>query len=260
MTKLKKYHVGHFHFVLFLTFLLLLSCTSTKIHPARIEGKNIGITSNDEGNQKINNFIEPYREHIDTELGAVLANAPQPIDKNGQWQTPMGNLFSQAVFEEGNPIFQAREHKSIDFVFLNHGGIRTIIPQGNVTARTAFEIMPFENSLVVIELKTEQVEELLHYFINEKKPHPIYGLTFTIGKDNSPKDVLIQGKPLLQDATYLVGTNDYLANGGDNMGFFKKGIKKYDLDYKLRNILIDYFKRLKVLPLLKDQRVSIDNN
>jgi 2',3'-cyclic-nucleotide 2'-phosphodiesterase (5'-nucleotidase family) len=36
---------------------------------------------------------------------------------------------------------------------LNNGGIRAILPLGNVTTRTAFQIMPFENTMVVIALK-----------------------------------------------------------------------------------------------------------
>jgi hypothetical protein len=40
------------------------------------------------------------------------------------------------------------------------------------------------------------------------------------------------------------------------MNFFKKGIQKYDLDYKLRNILIDYFKEVDAIPVIKDIRIT----
>jgi 2',3'-cyclic-nucleotide 2'-phosphodiesterase (5'-nucleotidase family) len=83
-------------------------------------------------------------------------------------------------------------------------------------------------------------------------------MTFTIGKDGLAKNILIQGKPLELDKTYLVGTNDYLANGGDNMNFFKKGTAKYDLDYKLRNILIDYFKDVDTVPKITDVRITVE--
>jgi 2',3'-cyclic-nucleotide 2'-phosphodiesterase (5'-nucleotidase family) len=224
----------------------------------RVEGKLIPITSDQKEQADISKFIQPFKDHIDKDLSTVLALAPETIDKNGDWQTPMGNLFSKVVYEKGNPIFKSRENKSIDIVLLNHGGIRTIIPKGNVTARTAFEIMPFENSLVVIELKGEQIEDLLNYFIAEKKPHPLYGMTFTISKNNEAKNILIQGKSFDKNASYFVGTNDYLANGGDNMVFFKKGIRKYDLDYKLRNILIDYFNDVETVPLLTNQRITVE--
>lgn len=258
MPKLKNYNVVGFVFVLFLTFLSFSACSTSKLKVTKIEGKQIPITSEIGIDATITNFVAPYKKHIDEELNAVLAIAPETIDKSGTWQTPMGNMFSQAVFEKGNPIFQQRENKSIDIVLLNHGGIRTIIPKGEVTARSAFEIMPFENSLVIIALKGEQIEEMLQYFVTEKKPHPLYGMSFTIGSDQSVKNIVVQGKPFSRETVYYVGTNDYLANGGDNMTFFKKGIQRYDLDYKLRNILIDYFKEVKIVPLLVNQNISLE--
>lgn len=258
MVKLKNYNVSVSYFVLFLTFLATVSCKQQKLFVSRIEGKEIGIVKEQPQDTTIEAFIKPYRDHIDQDLSAVLATAPQTLDKNGQWQTTMGNLFSDAVMLKGNPIFLSREKKSMDIVLLNFGGIRAIIPQGDVTARTAYEIMPFENSLVVIALKGEQILEMLNYIITEKKAHPISGLTFTIGKDNKPKDILIQGKPFLPSQIYYVGTNDYLSNGGDNMIFFKKGIYKFDLEYKLRNILIDYFKDIDVVPMITDVRINVE--
>jgi hypothetical protein len=41
--------------------------------------------------------------------------------------------------------------------------------------------MPFENSLVVVA-KGEQINEIVDYFIKEKQPHPLSGITFTIDK------------------------------------------------------------------------------
>lgn len=258
MVKLKNYNVVTCYFVLFLTFLLSAGCHPPRLSVTKIEGKEIGITDQNKEVAALEDFIKPYRDHIDKDLSTVLAVAPQTLDKNGQWQTSMGNLFADVVMLKGNPVFVAREKKTIDIILLNHGGIRSIIPQGDVTARTAYEIMPFENSLVVIALKGEQIQEMIEYIISEKKPHPINGMTFTIGKDNKAKDILIQGKPFFPNQIYYVGTNDYLANGGDNMNFFKKGIHKYDLDYKLRNILIDYFKDVDTVPLISDVRINVE--
>ncbi|MBP8158152.1 MAG: 5'-nucleotidase C-terminal domain-containing protein, partial [Flavobacterium sp.] len=201
-------------------------------------------------------FIKPYRDNIDKDLSLVLANAPETIDKSGEWQTPMGNFLSDITFDKSNKIFQLREKKSIDICLLNHGGIRTIIPKGDVTARNAYEIMPFENSAFVIGLKGEQILEMVNYIINEKKPHPLKGLTFTIGKDNQPKNIAVNEQALENNKIYYVVTSDYLVNGGDNMLFFKKGVEKYDLNYKLRNIIIDYFKENKTITANKDIRIS----
>jgi 2',3'-cyclic-nucleotide 2'-phosphodiesterase (5'-nucleotidase family) len=107
-------------------------------------------------------------------------------------------------------------------------------------------------------MRSEQILEMIRYIITEKKPHPLSGLTFTIAKDGSPKDVLIAGKPLEADRTYHCVTNDYLYMGGDNMTFFAKGGKSYALDYKLRNVLIDYFKGATTVTAATNPRITVE--
>lgn len=246
------------HFVLLLTFIAVISCAEKKFHITRIEGKEIGITDKNSEVAQIENFIKPYRENIDKDLNTVIANAPETLDKTGQWQTPMGNFLADITFEKSERVFQMREKKSIDICLLNHGGIRSIIPKGNVTARTAYEVMPFENSVIVIALKGEQILEIVTYIIAEKKPHPLRGLTFTIDKSNLPHSIFVNGYPVENSKIYYVVTSDYLSNGGDNMTFFKKGVEKYDLEYKLRNIIIDYFKENKTIIASKEIRISVE--
>ena len=258
MVNLKKYNGVFKLFVIFLTLFFVVSCSKQQYQVTKIEGKLIPITAkeNQSSDPKIESFIKPYREHINKDLDSVLAYCPETLDKSsGKWQTTIGNLMADVTLKRGNLVFNAREKKNIDICLLNNGGIRSILPKGNVTSRTAFEIMPFENNLVVIALKGEQIFELVQYFIAEKKPHPLSGITFTIGKNNVAKNILVQGKAIKNDKIYYVGTNDYLANGGDNMDFFKKGVEKFDLNYKLRNILIDYFKEVDTIPVIKDTRI-----
>lgn len=258
MTKLKNYTALSKHFVIFLTILLFISCAQQKMFVTKIEGKEIGITDKNKEIPAIEEFIKPYRENIDKDLNTILAYAPQTIDKTGDWQTTIGNLLADVTLQRSNLIFNSREKKDIDICLLNHGGIRSIISKGNVTARTAYEIMPFENSAIIVALKSEQIIEIANYIISEKKPHPLSGLNFTIGKDKVANTILIKGKPLNDEKTYYVVTSDYLSNGGDNMTFFKKGINSYTIDYKLRNVLIDYFKEVDTIPVITDKRISVE--
>jgi 2',3'-cyclic-nucleotide 2'-phosphodiesterase (5'-nucleotidase family) len=266
MVNLKKYNHVLKLFVIFLTLFFIVSCSTQNYYVSKIEGKRIPITENknqvaepSEQNKQIENYIKPYREHINKDLDSVLAYCPETLDKSkGEWQTTIGNLMADATLKLGNRVFLSREKKNIDICLLNSGGIRAILPKGDVTSRTAFEIMPFENSLVVIALKGEQILELVDYFIAGKKPHPLAGMTFTISKNNIAKNIMIQGKPFEKEHIYYVGTNDYLANGGDNMDFFKKGVQEFDLDYKLRTILIDYFKETDTIPVINDNRISLE--
>jgi len=260
MVNLKNYNVILKHFVLIITFLTAFSCATNKEIVTKIEGRQIGVTNANGEDAKIESFIKPYRENIDKDMNEVLAFAPETLDKSkGEWQTSLGSLQADITLASADKIFKLREKKSVDICLLNHGGIRAIIPQGNVTTRTAFELMPFENNLVVVALKGEQIAEMVTYIIAEKKPHPLSGMQVILNKDaKSYKSISVQGKPLDLNKTYYVATNDYLYNGGDSMNFFKKGSAVYDLDYKLRNIWIDYFKEVDTIPTPKNQRIIVE--
>ncbi|WP_026729432.1 5'-nucleotidase C-terminal domain-containing protein [Flavobacterium denitrificans] len=257
MVKLKKYNGFLKLFVIFLTLFFIFSCSPKNYNLTKIEGKQIPVTEKGGETPEIENFIKPYRDHINKDLDNVLAYNPETLDKsNGKWQTTIGCLMADVCVQRGNLVFKKRENKTIDLCLLNHGGIRAILPKGNVTTRNAFEIMPFENNLVVLGLKGEQILDIAAYIIKEKKPQPLSGMTFTIAKDKTAKNILIQGKPLDLNKIYYVATNDYLANRGDNMNFFGKSVEKYDLNYKLRDVLIDYFKEVDTIPAPRDIRIT----
>jgi 2',3'-cyclic-nucleotide 2'-phosphodiesterase (5'-nucleotidase family) len=224
---------------------LLYSCSIQHYQSYQIHGTKIGVTSVINADTTIVNFIKPYKTIVDKEFETVLAYCPENLDKSiGEWQTNVGSFFAQIILSKSNQIFGIRENRMVDFCILNHGGIRAILPKGNLTARNAFEIMPFENTVIIASIKAEQVNELVNYMVQSKKPHPLAGLSFVIDKNNKPKSIKINNQPLDSLKTYHVATSDYLINGGDNMVFFKKRIQNYDIDYKIRNILIDYLKQV----------------
>jgi 2',3'-cyclic-nucleotide 2'-phosphodiesterase (5'-nucleotidase family) len=260
MIKLKNYNVALKHFVLILTLFFSISCANQKVYVSKVEGKQIGITSANSENAEIEKYIKPYRENIDKDMNEVLAFAPETLEKSkGEWQTAIGSLQADITLAVADKVFKIREKKSVDICLLNHGGIRAIIPKGNVTTRTAFELMPFENNLVVVALKGEQIVEMVNYIIAEKKPHPLSGMVIVLNKDmKSYKSISIQGKSLDLNKIYYVATNDYLYNGGDSMFFFKKGTAFYDLDYKLRNVWIDYFKEVDTVQAPTNQRIIVE--
>lgn len=249
------------HFVLIITFSLLFFGCKTTYEIVKIEGKQIGISDPTAEQPELENFIKPYRDHINKDLDSILAFCPETLDKSkGEWQSNIGNFMADVCLSESNKIFSIRYNKSIDLCLLNHGGIRSIIPKGNITTRTAFEVMPFENNMVVIALKGSQINELIAYIIKEKKPHPLSGMKLILDKNLLVQSVLIQDKELDLNAIYYVATSDYLANGGDNMQFFLTNEGVFDLDYKIRNILIDYFKEVNTVEASSVPRIIINPN
>ncbi len=96
-------------------------------------------------------FVTPYRERMNTILDSVLAYAPKDLVKtDGKLNTSEGNLMADILLQQAQPIFKLRTGHQTDVALLNYGGIRNVISAGPVTARTAFEVMPFENSIVVL--------------------------------------------------------------------------------------------------------------
>lgn len=258
MVKVKKKKAILSHFVFLLTFFLLISCQSKKDLVYEIKTSQININENaDNDDTTIENFVAPYRDHINEDLDHILAYTPIDQDKSkGEWETNIGNLLAKATFDLASPIFKQRENKTIDACMLNHGGIRAVIPKGNVTTRTAFNIMPFENSVMVVGLTGNEIQDLAQYMLEQKKPHPLYGIVIYLNKDATKVNrIEINNEPINLNQTYYVATSDYLANGGDSMVFFKNSTIKYDLDYKLRSLFIDYFKKVDTLPDLKTKHV-----
>lgn len=256
VSKLKKYANSCLHIGLILTFIFISSCSQQKQYITAISGVEIPISDSLKSDEKIDQYIKPFRDHIDQDLGKILSYAPVTLDKSGKWQTTVGNLMADATIDHANRIYKSRTSKNVDLVLLNIGGIRSILPKGDVTTRTAFELMPFENKVIVAELPGSAILEMIDYLISEKKAHPLSGMTFTINKNNTAKDIRINGQPFDINRTYNVATSDYLVTGGDRMYFFKKSIKNTDIDYKLRSIMIDYFKEKDTIPTLTDIRIK----
>ena len=244
-------------FYLFLCF-SLFSCQESKWSISEATGNSIPITDEIPQNDSLNEFIEPYKLHIDEEMNAVLAYSAFNLNKkDGNLNTAIGNMMADAVMELSSPVFEKRTGDKIDVVLLNHGGIRSTINQGDVTTRTAYQVMPFENEVVVAELEYEQMQELFQYLKEAQTPHPISGLKLALDENAEISEALVQGKPLERDKTYFVATSDYLLNGGDNMNFFKARKSENFIDYKIRNLLIDYFKKKDTIAPVKDERFII---
>ena len=134
------------------------------------------------------------------------------------------------------------------------GGIRSIISKGEISKKTAFELMPFENQILLIKLKGDVIQEMVEYLILERKSHPIYGLQINLDKNYNLKDFNVNGNKLNPNENYNVVTTDYLLKGGDDMNFFAKNLKTFDLKIKMRDVLINYFQNIDTLLLKTDKR------
>ncbi|MGY5850447.1 5'-nucleotidase C-terminal domain-containing protein [Salegentibacter sp. F14] len=241
--------------ILALGLLALSSCKTRDLRPTSIEGKRIAIDSKLQGDKAIAEFIEPYRQHLNKTLDSSLAYNPRSMNKNqGTLNTALGNMMADIVKEQAGPIFRSRTGNQIDMVLLNKGGIRSGLNKGNVNARSAYALMPFENEIVIAELSADKIREMLDYLERAKTAHPVSGIEIEMDSSYKITSAKIQGEEIDPGRTYFVATSDYLQQGGDRMNFFKDPVALYQVDYKIRNALIDYFKKTDTIRAQQDQR------
>lgn len=256
-------HLNIKHFVVFITFLSIFSCRDrvyklSEIHGSQLLIKHSNIKSEFDS---LEAFIAPYRNRVNEVLDAPLSYAPKTISsQDGRYNSSAGNLLADIILEQANPVFQSRTNKQIDFVVLNHGGIRSVISKGTVTSRTAYEVMPFENTVVIVEMRGKPVRDLVSYLVRSRRPHPISGIQITLDSNDELLSVSIKGLPFDENRSYYVATSDYLYNRGDNMVFFQEGLEHTEIQYLIRNAMIDYFKKTDTLKARVDDRfVKLDS-
>jgi 5'-nucleotidase / UDP-sugar diphosphatase len=121
-----------------------------------------------------------------------------------------------------------------DVALINGGTIRTGIPQGKITVKDIYAMLPFDNYLVGISLTGTQVKAALeHGLARGDEPSgsfpQVSGLIFTYSRSAPPgervKDITVGGRPLEPQREYVVATNDYLVAGGDGYTVFGEALK-----------------------------------
>lgn len=115
----------------------------------------------------------------------------------------------------------AEEHsgRPIDFAVQNFYGLRIErIPKGPISLGVIYELMPFENYLVLQDIPGSVVEELCNLIAGNEGWPVSYGLSFVIS-DGVAESITVKGEPLNIDKIYRIATNDYVANGGDHCVF-----------------------------------------
>ena len=170
-------------------------------------------------------------------MNEVLVFSKQQILK-GLPESTLGNFVSDAVLKKTNDNYKPSDNLPVNVCLLNNGGLRGQLPKGNITRGNAFELMPFENSIVVLTMTGEKTKQLFEYIVASNGA-PFAGATVK-AKGKKITELKISGQNFDQTKIYKITTSDYLASGGDKYNFFKDPIKVDTLNYKLRDAIIDY--------------------
>ena len=199
--------------------------------------------------------IAVYRDSIRENMSEVLCESESVLDAIRPESGEM-RVLSDAMFEETR--LYAKEHKlpEPDFAMVNVGGIRTILPQGKVTIGDVFQVAPFENYAVVVEVDSAVIRSIMEH-VRMRGGEALSGCQVHLNRD-SAWNVLIGGKPLEGGRKYHLATLDYLADGGDSFELMV-GLERYETNLLFREMLRCNFtklgKRGGVLRDPKDRRI-----
>lgn len=211
---------------------------------------------------KINEYVSQYAEEVKN----------YGKQKAGQLATTIGNDGEKAktgLTVTGGLVTEAIKHRfpQVDVVLQNSGGIRlrrTVGP-GEITVGDVMELYPFENQIVILELKGSDLKSVLEHSARVyPRPNDAFlqsvGLEYTIDSAKPPQklsddgltilsegnrvfDIKVGGAPLDNDKYYKVAVNDYIFNGGNGFSQFKNSINVINTGLLVSDIVCDYVKQ-----------------
>jgi 2',3'-cyclic-nucleotide 2'-phosphodiesterase (5'-nucleotidase family) len=241
--------------ILFALGIVLVAChRPVKIIESSSEIILIDSTMDDIADSAYLAYLSPIKADLEAQLNIPIGHAPQPLAVYSP-ECPMLNWASDALLA----IARQKYPEKVDVAVVNIGGMRCDWAAGDITFRHVFELMPFDNMLVVLTMKSSDLQQLCEIFASYGG-QGIAGMRVkAIGDPVMQQDVqvTINGKPLEMDKTYTVATSDYLSQGNDGMLPLKNHIHYWNSQEKIRDLYIEYIKQVKVVEAQVDGRMSI---
>ena len=162
-------------------------------------------------------IIQPYREKLAVEMGEVIGFAPVALTKN-DGESTMGNWVADAVLQ----FAERHTGQDLDIGICNSGGMRIpAVPAGEVTRRHMFELMPFDNYLVIMELEGKVLLQLFDHMAAREGWPISAGVSYRIIAGQA-RDIRLDGQPVDVNKSYSVVLSDYLAEGGGSCTFLEE--------------------------------------
>ena len=220
-----------------------ISCTKTPKSELSIKGVSIPIANDLATDSVLVNMFKPYKNALDSIMEEILCYCPLFLEKSRP-ESELSNWMSDVCYQK-----VTETHKA-DFCLLNYGGIRASLPKGMIKRKDIYQLMPFENELVVVELADTNFYRVLDY-LKISGGHPISNIKLAVNKDRITHNLDLKN-------TVRILTSDYLANGGDKMAFFKDSISHIKTGLKIRDILLLECKKIDTLQATIDNRFTYD--
>jgi 2',3'-cyclic-nucleotide 2'-phosphodiesterase (5'-nucleotidase family) len=225
------------------------ACGPKHYAPIQVNAYNYGMEGSRQGEQTaMKAFLQPYADSVNKSMNIVIGKLEVPLSKS--WpECSLGYFMTDAYLEMAEKKFG----RKIDVALMNYGGIRlNTMEPGPITRGKVFELMPFDNLMVLLELNGEQLQEFMNNLAS-RGGWPMSGATYTI-LNKKATDLKIGGRPVEPQAKYTLATSDYVANGGDDNSVLK-GLVQINIGYLQRDAIIEYVKEKQVIGKPQGERI-----
>ena len=198
------------------------------------------------------NVVAPYKASVDSimapplGLSRVAMNAKRP-------ESLLSNWAADVMVEGGT----ATGLEPADMGLINIGGLRNNMPEGIVRRGDVMLISPFENYMVVLEMKGSDLLELMKDIAAVKGEGVSSSVRMEITADGKLLSCTVGGKEIDPHRIYTVATIDYLAEGNDKMYSLKKAVKRHDIGILARDIMMEYIIKHRVIDSKLEGRIIV---
>ncbi len=221
----------------YLIFVFAFISCKTIYQPQKATYYDYRVSSQKKQDETVLTILKPYSDSINKTMNLVIAEAEETLEKK-QPNGSLGLVLVDAVKEMAAIKYSIK----VDAAFMNNGGIRIpTVQKGNITVGKVYEIMPFDNLVVLQKVNGKVFKEFLD-LIAKRGGWPVSGVSFSItnGKANN---ILIDGVALDDNKIYTIANSDYIANGGDDCEMLKP-VPQLNQNILMRDLFIDYFRQL----------------
>lgn len=200
--------------------------------------------------REVANMIAPYKAEMEEKMNQVVGVLPVDLVK-ARPNSTMGNWFTDALITETNRIHP----EGADFAIQNYGGLRIpSLAKGPITKGNVYEMMPFDNMLVILEMDGATTQRLLDKIAASGGWPVSHQLKMTI-RDGKASDIYINDEPFDSNRTYRVAMPDYIANGGDGADFLTL-VPQDNSGIFIRDIVLQYLAELE----RKGEAIIVDSS
>lgn len=190
-------------------------------------------------------LLQPYLDRAAAAGARVIGRAGGLFsnDRVREAETALGDLVADAMLWSAQTL-------SPDLALQNSGSIRAEIPPGAVTIGRIHDVLPFDNTVVVLSLRGRQVRALLDRSASLEPGHGGFlqvsrGVSVVLGPEPGPcRDIFVNGRRLEDERLYRVAVPSFLAEGGDGYQVFREAVRPYDTSRFQRDVLVDYIQHL----------------